>query len=150
MGNRAVITLKSQHYNDLGVYLHWCGCRDTVEAFLLYCELQGYRAPDTDCYGFARLVQTIANYFGNGLSVGIGRCCDLDCNNGDNGVYEIEGWKIVGRKFVPDRIWEPQSGYGFLEFLREINNAQPKQIQLMDETLVAAAERRKENEQGTV
>ena len=143
MGNRAVITLKNHKPDDLGVYLHWCGCRDTVEAFLLYCELKGYRSPDTDCFGFARLCQTIGNYFNNGLSVGVDRCCRLDCNNGDNGVYEIEDWKIVGRKFASS---DHLSGYDFLKFMRDINSAQPKQIQLTDDELVAAVERRNHHE----
>ena len=37
MGNRAVITTRSK---DIGVYLHWNGGRDSVEAFLKYCELK--------------------------------------------------------------------------------------------------------------
>lgn len=51
MGNRAVITTPER---KVGVYLHWNGGRDTVEPLLKYCELQGYRAPSSDEYGFAR------------------------------------------------------------------------------------------------
>lgn len=140
MGNRAVITLKSKDKPDLGVYLHWCGDRDQVEAFLLYCELKSYRSPDEDCYGWARLAQTIANYFDNGLSIGINLCCYLDCNNGDNGVYEIEGWKIVGRKFC-GRDHYGLKYYGFLQFLKDINAAQPEKVQLPNGILEDAARR---------
>lgn len=49
MGNRAIITTKKR---DLGVYLHWNGGRDSVGAFLEYCELRGFRAPDGDTYGW--------------------------------------------------------------------------------------------------
>ena len=56
MGNRAVITTQEYLTNPdtIGVYLHWNGGRDSVQAFLLYCKLKGYRPPETDCYGWAR------------------------------------------------------------------------------------------------
>jgi len=95
MGNRAVITTRDK---QLGVYLHWNGGRNSVEAFLLYCKLKGFRSPETDCYGWARLCQVIGNFFGDGLSVGIDRYDRLDTDNGDNGVYIIENWQIVGKE----------------------------------------------------
>lgn len=99
MGNRAVITTKENFENNgIGIYIHWNGGRDSVEAFLKYCELKGYREPDKDNYGLARLTQVIANFFGGTTSIGIDTVNNLDCNNGDNGVYIIEGWKIVDRK----------------------------------------------------
>ena len=58
MGNRAVITTISAEPKDstaIGCYIHWNGGRDSVEAFLTYCKLKGYRPPETDCYGWARL-----------------------------------------------------------------------------------------------
>ena len=88
MGNRAVITtsksLDVARSTDIGVYLHWNGGRDSVEAFLKYCKLKGYRSPETDCYGWARFCQVIGNFFGGGLSLGIDKCCNLDCDNYDN------------------------------------------------------------------
>lgn len=57
MGNRAVITTPER---KVGVYLHWNGGRDTIEPLLKYCELQGYRAPSSDEYGFARICQVMA------------------------------------------------------------------------------------------
>lgn len=127
MGNRAVITWSKDKdvktSNDIGIYLHWNGGRDSVEAFLDYCNIKGYRKPDEDNYGYARLVQTIANFFGgDGLSIGIDHCCNLDCENWDNGVYVCEGWNIVGRQYYEG---EEQSGYDRLEMLLEINAAQP-------------------------
>ena len=47
MGNRAIITSTKK---DLAVYVHWNGGRDSVEAFLTYCKLRGFRAPETDDY----------------------------------------------------------------------------------------------------
>ena len=49
MGNRAVITTPDK---ELALYLHWNGGRDTVEPLLRYCELQGYRPPSSDNYGW--------------------------------------------------------------------------------------------------
>ena len=46
MANRAVVTTKeNMDNNGFGVYLPWNGGRDSVRAFLKYCELKGYRAP---------------------------------------------------------------------------------------------------------
>lgn len=41
----------------VGVYLRWNGGRDTVEPLFRYCELQSYRPPSGDEYGWARLCQ---------------------------------------------------------------------------------------------
>lgn len=69
MGNRAVITtskdVEVDKSNDIGIYLHWNGGRDSVEAFLTYCRISGFRPPEHDCYGWARLCQVIANFFGD-------------------------------------------------------------------------------------
>ena len=138
MGNRAVITtskaLDVQSSSDIGVYLHWNGGRDSVEAFLKYCELKEYRAPDYDCYGWARLCQVIGNFFGGTTSIGIDKCCNLDCDNYDNGVYIISGWEIVDRKYGPS---SEQDSYDLLEMLIEIDKSQPKSEQLGEEFLMA-------------
>lgn len=98
MGNRAVICTEDK---TLGVYVHWNGGRDSVEAFLLYCKLKGYRCPEDDCYGWARLCQVIGNFFGGNCSVGIDRYDRLDTDNGDNGTYIIKDWQIIGKEFEP-------------------------------------------------
>lgn len=141
MGNRAIITTKKR---DLGVYLHWNGGRDSVGAFLEYCELRGFRAPDGDTYGWARLCQVICNYMGaEGLSVGISRYLgDARMDPGDNGIYVIEGWRIARRlttEYGPG--WEPagmrevrpeeeQDVYPRAEMLRDIDAAQPEDQRL--------------------
>ena len=96
MGNRAVITTERK---DLGVYLHWNGGKDSVQAFLKYCELKGYASPEYDTYGWARLCQVIGNFFGGTNSVGISRYEESDRDNFDNGVYIIRNWQIVGREY---------------------------------------------------
>ena len=139
MGNRAVITASKAknvaESNDIGVYLHWNGGRDSVEAFLKYCKLKGYRSPDTDCYGWARLCQVIGNFFGGESSIGIDRCCCLDCDNRDNGVYIIKGWEIVGREYFEG---EEQRYHDLLEMLEEIDDNQPEGERLRHEVLERA------------
>ena len=124
MGNRAVITTKeNMDNNGIGVYLHWNGGRDSVRAFLKYCELKGYRSPSEDNYGWARLCQVIGNFFGGGTSLGIDTVNHLDCNNYDNGVYLIEGWEIVGRMYFDG---EEQDYYELIKMLRSINDKMPE------------------------
>ena len=137
MGNRAVITTKvgwQDKEHNLGVYLHWNGGRDSVEAFLKYCELKDFRSPDKDCYGWARLCQVIGNFFGGGLSVGIDTVNRLDCDNWDNGVYIIEGWEIVGREYYEGR---EQQGYDMKAMLVGIDHCQPEKEQLGKDFLEA-------------
>lgn len=73
MGNRAIITTQER---KIGLYLHWNGGRDTVEPLLRCCELQGYRPPSSDSYGWARICQVVGNFFGGTLPVGIGPYTD--------------------------------------------------------------------------
>lgn len=129
MGNRAVITTQDK---DLGIYLHWNGGFDSVNAFLTYCKIKGYRTPETDNYGWARLCQVIGNWIGGELSLGIDRYDRLDTDNGDNGVYIIKDWEIIGREFAPD---EEQNVYDLFGMVCDINNAQPTDEQLTGEEL---------------
>lgn len=128
MGNRAVITDKTM---EIGVYVHWNGGRDSVEAFLEYCKRRGFRDVNEDrSYAYARLTQVIANYFGGDLSVGIDLCENLDCDNWDNGTYIIDGWEIVGRKYFKG---EEQCDYDLEDMIREIDKAQPYKDRLYKE-----------------
>lgn len=123
MGNRCLIATENK---DLGVYLHWNGGRDSVEAFLKYCELQGYRTPETDSYGWARLCQVIGNFFGGSTSIGISKYFEM---YEDNGIYIIRDWKIVGRKNLYEGFVE-QKEYDLEEMLKEIDEHQPAHMQL--------------------
>jgi hypothetical protein len=132
MGNRAVITLKphegKSYENQVGIYVHWNGGRDSIEAFLTYCELQGFRSPSSDSYGFARLTQVIANFFGGGgLSIGVNTCKYLDCDNYDNGVYLIKDWKVVGRDHFKGK---EQNDYSLVGMLIAIDKCQPEEMRL--------------------
>jgi len=103
MGNRAVIVFKS--LPGVGVYVHWNGGPESVLAFLEETRRRGSRSPAGDVtYAFARLVQTVADYFTRGetselILVGAGPVELLDCDNGDNGTYLIgDDWSIQSRK----------------------------------------------------
>ena len=140
MGNRAVITTRER---KVGLYLHWNGGRDTVEPLLRYCELQGYRPPSDDDYGWARLAQVVGNFFGGALSVGVGSyTTDVRMDPGDNGIYVIDGWRIAERlraerredgpprvvRFAEGR--EEQRCHGFDEMLRAFDEAMPERLRL--------------------
>ena len=131
MGNRALIVTEEDHKlgNGISMYLHWNGGRDSVEYFLQYCKLRGFRSPERDDYGWARLAQVIANFMGaDGLSVGVGYCNDIHSNDvGDNGTYIIKDWEIVGREFFSGT---EQYVYDRREFLYELDAAQPERQQI--------------------
>lgn len=140
MGNRAVITTRER---KVGLYLHWNGGRDTVGPLLRYCELQGYRPPSEDDYGWARLAQVVGNFFGGTLSVGVGAyTTDVRMDPGDNGIYVIDGWRIAERlcrDYGPSgnprgtrrmEEWEEQRGHGFDEMLRAFDEAMPERLRL--------------------
>lgn len=73
MGNRAVIITEAA---DMGLYLHWEGSPEQVQAFLSFCHMMEYRPPEQDEYGWAQLAKVIGNYIdqnqrSHGLSIGL-------------------------------------------------------------------------------
>lgn len=126
MGNRAVITT-NKNLEEIGIYLHWNGGRDSIEAFLAYCKLKGYRSPERDSYGWTCLAGVIFNTFVTGMSSGIGVAKNLDCENWDNGVYIVKDWLIVDRMFFEG---EEQLDYDLKEFILEIDNRMPESMRL--------------------
>ena len=129
MGNRAIITTQNDFDNNgIGVYIHWNGGYYSVSAFLKYCELRGFRPPEEDDYGWARLCQIIGNYFGGDLSIGINTLNKLPLRNCDNGVYIIEKWKIIGRQYTYGK--NEQMNYDLYDMVCAINKAQPRKDRL--------------------
>lgn len=128
MGNRAII--KSEKSN-IGVYLHWNGGVDSVEAFLEYCKLRGFRDFD-DGYGIARFCQVVGNWFGGDLSIGVQECTATTDEEAeryclDNGIYIINSkWEIINRLDPSDY----REGYDRIEFLISIDEAQPERDRL--------------------
>ena len=139
MGNRAVITTRENFENNgIGVYLQWNGGRDSVSAFLEYCRLRNFRPPEEDNYGWARLIQIIANFICGGLSLGADTVDHLDLDNKDNGTYIIEKWRIVGREYFD---LEEQELYPLKDMLMAIDRRQPAEQQLGHEYLVASEDK---------
>lgn len=132
MGNRAVITTSTTgevQDNNIGIYLHWQGGYDSVSAFLTYCKLKEHRSPESDCYGWARLCQVIGNYLGGTTSIGIDVCGELDCDNGNQGVFFIKNWEVVGRQY---QRYGEQKIHPLREMLHRINEAQPESERIQD------------------
>jgi len=126
MGNRAVLVWKDKdgHYDDssMGVYLHWNGGRDSIEAFLAYCEMKDLKSPSENVsIGIRNFVDVVAGFFGSNQSIYIDKMSDLDQDNWDNGVYVCDGWKIVDRKYFDG---EEQDEHDFKEMLHAINSRQ--------------------------
>lgn len=126
MGNRAVIvwTDKDGHYDNgsTGVYLHWNGGRDSIEAFLAYCEMKGYENPSEKPIGIKRFAKVVSGFFGSSpTTIEIAPISELDTDNYDNGMYVCSGWDIVGRKYLRG---EEQLRYGFRDMLDTINSGQ--------------------------
>lgn len=117
MGNRAVIvaydTNPQNANNKIGVYLHWHGSESDVKEFLEEAERRQIRTLDYDRpYFWARFVQTVTDmiteqeqkYWSKSgvehncyeCSVGCDVVSNLDTHNGDNGVYYIKDFTIVG------------------------------------------------------
>lgn len=91
MGNRAVLKFIDDKEQP-NIYLHWNGGRASVQAFLNVAKEQRLRA---DSYGVARMCQIVGNFFGGNMSLG---CIKEATNNGDNGIYLIKNFEIVGRE----------------------------------------------------
>ncbi|PAW79076.1 MAG: hypothetical protein B9S32_03730 [Verrucomicrobia bacterium Tous-C9LFEB] len=90
MGNRAVITFDPNPTGDsLGVYLHWNGGPESVYAFLDTLDHYVVRDNSDAPYQLARFVQIVGNFLGGTLSLGVGHLRQLDCDNGDNGLYAV-------------------------------------------------------------
>lgn len=127
MGNRAIIKPCDM---NIGIYIHWNGGRDSVEAFLKYCELKGVRGFGRQSpYALARLSQVIGNFFGGTLSIGITFCDGMmeDARGIDNGIYIVRGWEIERR------VWggyAEQYGCPMTDILIGIDKAQPEGEQL--------------------
>ena len=90
MGNRAVITFdKKPTLESIGIYLHWNGGPESVLAFLEAANKFAVRDGNDQPYQLARVIQLIGNFFGGTTSLGVDKLKNLDCSNGNNGVYSV-------------------------------------------------------------
>ena len=129
MGNRCII--KGDNSN-IGVYLHWNGGRNSVEAFLKYCKEKDCRGFNNEGYGIARFCQVVGNWFGGTLSIGVQVINDKDleeiASHLDNGIYIInDNWeeiKHIGKACVEN--------YDEKDLIESIDKAQPVTEQMKE------------------
>ena len=89
------------------------------------------------------MCQVMGNFFGGSLSLGIGPyTTDRQMDPGDNGIYVIEGWRLVDHprteydeswNAVGMRSFEPSEEYDWHEFddmLRAFDAAMPERLRL--------------------
>jgi hypothetical protein len=118
MGNRAVITFKDDNPENIAIYLHWNGGRDSVEAFCEAARLLGLPRDISDDYAVGRFIQMVGNFFAGCSSFGVGKVKNLDCDNGDNGLYILgKGFEIIGRRYAPSN---EQQHHSQKELVRDI------------------------------
>jgi len=131
MGNRAVLCFDEYNDEAIGIYLHWNGGRDSVEAFLKATrEVMQDRLPDEQ-YARARLMQVIGTAIPGNLSFGLGQCKNLDCDNYDNGTYVIDSETMT----IKDRLFfdhEEQAHHDVDEFAKVIVDAITASAKAMD------------------
>ena len=132
MGNRAVITTKENFENNgVGIYVHYCGDLESIEAFLTYCKIIGARQPEDDDYGWATLSRVIGNYFGDTTGIGINVINQLDTINSDNGTYIIKDWQVVDR-YYSKGLKSNITSEELIDKLLDIDNCQPKPLGLTE------------------
>ena len=122
-----------------------CSLLGSLLMGLLYCLLTVTLRANQNVTGLALTTfgVGIGNFFGGSLSVGIDRYRNLG-DQGDNGVYVIDGWEIVDRYTTDyDKDWNAiglrhidlsaeQSGYDFNEMLHAFDEAMPENLRLGD------------------
>lgn len=136
MGNRGFVTTENGNY---GIYFHWNGGRDSIEAFVKYAKLTQIPCPhgryaDGELYSWQRFATLVENAGFNPeiqrieaeMKNETGRLKD-DYWGTDNGIYYLKDWEIVGRAFQPDTEQNEYDLQGFLQFLDE---SQPIKKQL--------------------
>ena len=128
MGNRAVVefTKDDKHSGtNVGVYLHWNGGRDSIEAFLEATKRVMADRGEDETYAPARFVQIVGNYLGDNLSLGLAQCRNLDCDNWDNGVYLVHpgSLEIIGRRYFKG---QEQDTYNKEEMVADILAEMPE------------------------
>lgn len=132
MGNRAVITTKENFENNgVGIYVHYCGDLESIEAFLTYCKIIGARQPEDDDYGWATLSRVIGNYFGDTTGIGINVINQLDTINSDNGTYIIKDWQVVDR-YYSEGLKSNITYEELIDKLLDIDSCQPKPLGLTE------------------
>ena len=133
MGNRGVVAFvrEDQEFDPektVGVYMHWNGGRDSIDAFLLATK-EAMKGRVDPAFAPARFVQCVTTWMPGNSSVGLATCNELDCDNGDNGTYLVDpaSLEIHGRRHYDH---EEQAGYDIREIADQIAARLPKELPL--------------------
>ncbi|MDR2828323.1 MAG: hypothetical protein LBV51_02760 [Acholeplasmatales bacterium] len=121
------ITTKNK---ELAISINWFGGRGSVEALLTYCKIRRFAKPEENPYGWATLCQVACNYTDRkwGYDVGIDKYCqNITGQNRENGLFIIENYQIVGRKYY---LGIDKEAYNLKELVLEFDNCQPSHQQL--------------------
>lgn len=127
MGNRALLVANEA---DIGLYLHWNGGRDSINAFLKYAEYAQLPPINENNDWLPPFITVLKNFFGNdGHVVYLESINQDDLNNihYDNGVYLLDGFEITER-INPPHI--EQDAHDLHDMLINIDKAQPPADQL--------------------
>lgn len=119
MGNRAVICFDkyTPKKNQISLYLHWNGGRDSVDAFLKATRIVMDSRGEDSSYAKARLVQVIGTFLVGNMSFGL---YEKASDPGDNGIYVVDSktLQIIDR---PGFEYDEEEGeYDLNEFVNEI------------------------------
>jgi len=132
MGSRAVITTSQadeiENSQDTGLYTQFYGPRNCIEAFLVYCKMRQIPSPENNISGWDALYTVMNNFSGDNARISIDKCCELNIELLDYGVYIIRDWEIIDRQFqfIPDEV-DYDCVY---DLIMKIDQAQPKEHQL--------------------
>lgn len=137
MGNRAVV-IDVKNMNK-GVYIHWNGGLDSVQAFCKYCELleenktkvlsdEGKKLKGLDLFAYVVNQFFYSEEFPS-PPVTVGNIKKLDIDNGDNGTFIIDEWEVVGRMYI-SRMTGEQQVYDLEDMLEAISEKMPMEYRL--------------------
>ena len=129
MSNSGIIATKNK---DIIIDLSWNGGLNSIQAFCAYGKLHRYVSPERN---WRDMITLVTNFMGNGHCYiqpwSAPKCIP------NNGMFFIEDWKIVGHAPGSDLNnvdffdgQDPAQTKELLDFLVEIDNAQPKDMQL--------------------
>lgn len=140
MGNSGFVMPENSR---VGLYLHWDGGRDSVDAFLTYAELAGClplgaSATDEGLAALAAFTATVMNFvepYGARLQL----CDPWDpdaARDADNGVYIVKDFAIIARYRAPE---VEQDERELVPMLKAIDLAQPEHRRLGADRITRAA-----------
>lgn len=116
MSNSCFVKFKGDNH-DLGIYLHWNGGRDSIEAFCEYGKLKKYNC------NMINFITIVKNFFGGDSSIYL----EKYNYHTDNGTYVLKDWNIIDRKNFDGY---EQNEHDLKEMLIQIDESQPVDVQL--------------------